>query len=179
MPGKVPSEVAREREMRAWEMRQKYFTHREIAAVLGVTHQAVTAMLHRMAKRYLAKSDQLIETEKFTQLERLERIAQEAELAWERSKLDAEKIVTIMGRQIVKKDGTMINLPDEVRTERVAQAGDPRFMEQLRGALADVRKIWGIDAPSKTELTGNKEKPVVIKTVVAEIPAGLAEVNNV
>ena len=36
------------------------------------------------------------------------------------------------------------------------QDGDPRYLEQARQALADIRKIWGVDEPAQTknDLTG-------------------------
>jgi hypothetical protein len=30
--------------------------------------------------------------------------------------------------------------------------GDPRYLEQARAALADIRKIWGADAPNRANL---------------------------
>lgn len=34
------------------------------------------------------------------------------------------------------------------------ETGDPRYAEQMRGALADIRKIWGVDAPQRIALGG-------------------------
>ena len=32
------------------------------------------------------------------------------------------------------------------------QHGDPRYLEQARKALADHRKLWGLDAPQQVDL---------------------------
>jgi hypothetical protein len=33
------------------------------------------------------------------------------------------------------------------------QSGNPSLVAQLRGAMADVRTIWGLDAPQKVDAT--------------------------
>lgn len=38
-------------------------------------------------------------------------------------------------------------------TTSAGQVGDPRFLEFIRKCLADIRLIWGLDAPQKQELT--------------------------
>ena len=32
------------------------------------------------------------------------------------------------------------------------QHGDPRYLEEARKALADLRKIWGVDAPARMSI---------------------------
>ena len=36
-----------------------------------------------------------------------------------------------------------------------SETNDPRYAEQMRGALSDIRKIWGVDAPQRIALGGN------------------------
>lgn len=40
------------------------------------------------------------------------------------------------------------------------QCGDPRYLAEIRACLSDIRKIWGLDAPVKQELTGKDGGPV-------------------
>lgn len=42
------------------------------------------------------------------------------------------------------------------------QCGDPRYLAEIRACLADIRKIWGLDAPTKQELTGKDGSPVLV-----------------
>ena len=42
------------------------------------------------------------------------------------------------------------------------QCGDPRYLAEIRANLADIRKIWGLDAPVKQEFTGKDGGPVNI-----------------
>lgn len=41
-----------------------------------------------------------------------------------------------------------------VTNTSTGRLGDPRFLAEIRNCLADIRKIWGLDAPVKQELTG-------------------------
>jgi transposase len=42
------------------------------------------------------------------------------------------------------------------------RCGDPRFLAEIRAALSDIRKIWGLDAPTKQELTGKDGNPISV-----------------
>lgn len=42
------------------------------------------------------------------------------------------------------------------------QCGDVRYLAEIRATLAEIRKIWGLDAPVKQELTGKDGNPVAI-----------------
>jgi predicted transcriptional regulator len=159
----IPLEVTRERERRAWDLRQRGWTQQRIADELGITHQAVSALLKRLDRRFLAKSDDLIAAQKAAQTQQLQYIADEALQAWERSKLDAETVVTTSGRAHVSKEGDVTLLPDETKVQIQGQSGDPRLLDQARGALEDIRKVWGIDAPTK--VAGPDGGPIVIRYV--------------
>ena len=37
-------------------------------------------------------------------------------------------------------------------TTSQGQCGDPRYLAEIRACLADIRKIWGLDAPQKAEV---------------------------
>ena len=169
MAGTVPREVTRERERRAWELRQKLWTQDRIAAELGITQQAIAAIFKRLDKRFLAKSDQLIAEQKASQTERLLYLAEQAMRAFERSQEDAVTVTTTTGRFKVTKDGEAIPLPDEEKVQRVGQAGCPGLLTEARNALADIRKLWGLDAPTKTDVTSGG-KTIDIKEIVVQLP---------
>lgn len=75
---------------------------------------------------------------------RLEIIYAEAMAAWRRSQLD-EEIETETEKDHGQFPGT------ETKKTRKGQAGAPAFLAEARAALADQRKIYGADAPDKTE----------------------------
>lgn len=42
------------------------------------------------------------------------------------------------------------------------QTGDPRYLELIRKLLADIRAIWGLDAPQKQQIMGDGKNPLVM-----------------
>jgi hypothetical protein len=83
----------------------------------------------------------------------LRRILEEALEAWEASKGDAVTVTS--GRAELDRAGRVVALPDEVRT--TGQRGAPQFLAQARAALADIRAIWGLDAPKSVDVTSQGE----------------------
>ena len=160
MPNKVPAEVAREREARAWELKQQLWTDERIAAELGVDRSTVTKALQRVERRVLAHLEDSISQLKVRQTAQLEYLAAEAVSAWEASKRPAETTRTVIERAETPADDDA--RAGEARKPEVivkttltvkGQSGDPRFLNAAREALADVRKLWGLDAPQRIELT--------------------------
>ena len=134
------------RRQQIWDLYTEGKSQREIAAVVGVTQQAVSSMLRRITTDM---QDDLLDTvvnRKIQQSARLEYLYQQAVQAWEKSKGDKTK------RKRKWKAGqpgaTAAEEQNEVSLE--GQAGDPRFLEAAREVLGDVRKLWGLDAPMKS-----------------------------
>jgi hypothetical protein len=52
------------------------------------------------------------------------------------------------------------------------QDGDPRYLEQARQALADIRKIWGVDEPTQTknDINGRLGLEIVEEIIDANDP---------
>lgn len=68
----------------------------------------------------------------------------------------------LLGTVGMNPDGSPLTIVEETTTtERRYQVGDPRFLEQARGALSDIRGIWGADAPKKAEVSGPNGSPLV------------------
>lgn len=162
MPGGVTPELARQREETAWELRQKCWTTTRIAQHLGISRQAVDKILDRVEARVLKRLDSRVGRSKARQTHQLEWIAEQASVAWERSTRDAETVKTVIeprddgaGDGDEDGDGAEGIAEATIREERTVkgQAGDPALLNQARGALADIRKIWGLDAPIKAALT--------------------------
>ena len=89
----------------------------------------------------------MVERQKAKQAARLEHLFAESRQAWEQSKADTKR-----RRQRVSapsEGGSGKNFA-ELTTEN--QHGDPRYLEECRKALADLRKLWGLDAPQKVDL---------------------------
>lgn len=129
-----PREMTRERERRAWEMRQRGWTITRIADALGIDVSTVSRMLRRVDTRYLETMREAVALLKSEQSSRLEYLYSQAIAAWERT-------------------------------------GDSRMLEQARQALADIRRVWGVDAPTKVAATDpSGEKAMVIEVVYSDGP---------
>lgn len=93
----------------------------------------------------------MVERQKARHTLRLEHLFAEAVRAWEQSKAD-----TTRRRQRKSEGGpggagaTVAELVVENRH------GDPRYLDEARKALADHRKLWGLDAPQKLDLRASR-----------------------
>jgi len=136
-PGESRSQakhVATERRKRAWAMRQEGHTQEEIAADLGISHQAVGKML---AKFDAWVNTHLVETrisEKMSQISQLHWQISQLTRAWERSKEPA--------RSAIRRE---VNEKSTEETRAVERIGDPRFLAEARACMADIRSLLGLD----------------------------------
>jgi hypothetical protein len=155
---RVKRQITRQREARAWELRQQGWSLRRIAAEIGLGHSGVFAILRRVEKRVLAKLNADVEAEKARQFAVLDHILDEALQAWERSREPDKSITRKVGTNAL---GAMDPVPGEpvLLTSRDSD-GDPRYLSEARSALADLRKLWGLDAPNKHELAGKDGAPL-------------------
>ena len=91
---------------------------------------------------------------------RLMHIYQEAMAAWERSKEDAVSATETTGGE---KGGSL-------STTRKGQCGNSAYLETARGALKEIREIWGADAPLQIEHSGEvRVAGVTIQQARAEL----------
>lgn len=128
---------------KAVDLQRKCLTHQKIAEEIGVRRETITRVLGRYNRKV---SDRLMSKsirERARQFERLDWIIEEAAEEWHRSKLDAETVK-------VTNEGLVAD--DKTETTTKGQTGDPRYLSEIRSALADQRKILGLDAPTKTEM---------------------------
>lgn len=147
-----------ENERRAWELRLQGWTERRIGDELGVHRSTVGKMLQRMEKRLAAEFRDHAEEVKARQTGRLERLFEELVEQWRRSCEDGVTETTVEGRcQVDKTTGEIVPLPTETRRTVSGQSGNPALLAQALKALADIRAIWGLDAPKRTDVTSEGE----------------------
>jgi predicted transcriptional regulator len=145
--GHEPRTRLRTRELRALELSNLGWSQHRIAADLGISQAAVSKLLKRAETRQLRELADTLERQKARQTARLEHQYTEATHAWERSKGDATR-----KRQRKTQDGH--GGADATVAEIVVenQHGDPRYLEAARKALADIRKLWGLEAPRQLKV---------------------------
>lgn len=160
------------RENRAWELRIKGHTHREIAEKFGAeglgtpTRRAIGQMLDRAAARILARMGQTIGQEYARQLSALWLIYDEAMKAWERSKEDDRMLRerTKQAAAPILPGGRRGLAPDpekETVQQLRPQVGDPRYLSEARAALADLRKLLQLEGPQRLQVGGLAGAPPV------------------
>lgn len=133
----------------------------EIASKVGISRPQVSYDLKILFQRFReATMDKLFDN-RLAELAKLDHLESTAWEAWERSCLNAEKEVIVSGKAIeISGDGDASPALTVTRTTE-GQVGDPRFLEIVRKCVEDRRKIFGLDAPSKTELTGANGKDLI------------------
>jgi DNA-binding CsgD family transcriptional regulator len=143
--GRPPQAVVTERERQAWEMTQAGHTQAEIAEALGVTQSAVSKMLDRVNNRVLEELGQAVLARKMRQLDRLDYLYDEAMAAWERSK-QPETVVSYEAPRAGRRREVTVKTLD-------GRCGDPVFLRRAMDALAEIRKILGLNAAEPFEFT--------------------------
>jgi predicted transcriptional regulator len=141
------------RTQRAVALAIQGWTQHEIAADLRVSQAAVSKMLARADARVLPELAEHVERHKVRQTQRLEHLYAELLRAWDRSKADSTR------RRQRKSDpaggGTGAGQTvAEVTVE--SRQGEAQYLEEARKVLADLRKVWGLDAPQRLDLRASR-----------------------
>lgn len=142
--------VAREQE--AWRLRLRGWTQCQIAAELKVDQSTISDYLKRRNQALAEEFTEEAREVKAQQTAQLEHIYAEAVAAWEQSKLPAERTQVVTGRAVASQFG-IVDLPDLETTTTEGQSGNPALLAAALKAKADIRAIWGMDAPKKADIT--------------------------
>ncbi len=148
--GWEPPTRVRARAQRVVDLAVKGWSQLDIARELGVSQAAVSKILARADAKALPDMVEHVTRLKVRQTQRLEHLFGELMRAWDQSKADATRR---RQRQSDSGDGSGQTIA-EVVVE--AQYGDPRYMEQMRKVLADLRKVWGVDAPQRVDVRASR-----------------------
>jgi DNA-binding transcriptional LysR family regulator len=136
------------REAQAWQLMVDGRTQLDIARTIGVSQPAVSKMLRRLEERFLADQAFRIERQRARHTARLEHVYRQALEAWAASQTD-----TVRRRQRKTEGGAGAGtLSSEIVSAK--QHGDPRYLEVARRALADLRAVWGVNAPEALRVEG-------------------------
>jgi predicted transcriptional regulator len=149
--GHEPRPRIRTRELRALELATLGWSQHRIAADLGVSQAAVSKILKRIELRLLRELTETVQRQKARQTLRLDHLFAEAMAAWEQSKTDSTRR---RQRKTQAGAGGPSATVAEIVTEN--QHGDPRYLDEARRALADHRKIWGLDAAQKVDVRASQ-----------------------
>lgn len=129
----------------------------EIGKHLGLTQQQISSDLKLIRASWLESSIIDFDAKKAEELAKLDRTEEQAWAAWERSQKEAKKqsnkvTATHDGKKggIVPGSSKLI----ETNTHKESRVGDPRFLDVVLRTIERRCKIFGFDAPIKTEEKG-------------------------
>lgn len=130
-------------------------TQMEIAKAEGVSEQAISQRFKKVRDWLAKQAVDSIEEIRRSHTRRLVKIYLDAIRAWKRSLEDAEEI----------SEHTGVN--SGTTKKRKGQSGNPALLAQARGALQDIRNIWGVDEITRGEREERENDRPIITVVVA------------
>jgi predicted transcriptional regulator len=149
--GHEPRARIRTRELRTMELSVLGWSQHHIAEDLGISQAAVSKLLKRIETRLFGELAETVGRQKARHALRLEHLFAEAMRSWNESKADSTRR---RQRKTQSGQGTDATVA-EIVVEN--QHGDPRYLDEARKALADHRKLWGLDAPQKVDLRASRD----------------------
>jgi hypothetical protein len=135
------------REVRAAQLDLEGRSQHAIAQELGISQPAVSKMLKRVADRLLADVAWQVDRQRARQTLRLEFIYSEAIQAWRASQQEGQRR---RQRRTDSAHGGQGSTVAELISEN--RCGDPRFLDEARRALGDLRSLWGVNAPERLSI---------------------------
>ena len=141
--GHEPQSRVRLRETQVLEHILEGHTQHQIAHALGISQPAVSKIARRVEERLLADLAYKAERQRARQTLRLDYIYSQSIQAWQDSKQEG---LRRRQRKTEHDSGTGSTVAELISENR---HGDPRYLDEARKALADLRKVWGVDAPER------------------------------
>lgn len=175
----MPRQMNEADRVAAAEMQKRGMTTRQIAAELGVTPKATTQWLNQFNRECLFALEDDKKAAIGQQIEMLTNSFQEVYREWERSKQSERTIKTVTFEGGDDEDTGAVIVKSRTEETIRSRIGDAALMGQMRGILADIRGILGMDAPKSLNVAANVgtgAKPIEYIEVVA--PAAISVGTN-
>lgn len=112
-----------------------------VAVGLTVTQSQISHDIKKLHDRWVKKSMDSIDNVKARELARLDELELEYWESWQQSK---KKQIVMVNGQALKVDGEYIY---------ENPVGEPRFLQGVERIIEQRRKVFGLDAPARTDLT--------------------------
>jgi len=158
------------------EMREEVMARLDLQSYsLQTVHKDINRLLAEWRETRIEDMDLAVQLE----LERIDDIIKEAWEAWVKSKEDYEKVRAKQQAVPGSSDGdneiSVVRM--EQSKENVQSCGDPRFLEIIHRNLMERRKLLGLYASTKTEITGRDGRDL-IPLSTDEIEAEIARIQQ-
>lgn len=133
----------------------------------------INDLLDEWRKLRVQDVDQRLQLE----LERIDECVSELWEQWEKSKEDymrrSEKRIGIPapsneGEESGGGDGDTVTIKREIAGTNIIMLGNPAYIAEIRQQLAERRKLLGLYAATKTEVTGKNGTPLIPATQMSE-----------
>lgn len=147
-----------ERNRHIWNLRCRGKTQQQIADVVGIARSTVAEILIAQTNDFRTEFIEKAEAEKDRQTAVLVHLYDSVYLEWEKSQGEAvlpDDLVGEVGGDVLApfRSGRPARSLGSGSTQTRQMFGDPRYIDQLRGILKDIRGIWGMEAPKQVDAT--------------------------
>lgn len=135
------------------------WTQKQIAAEVGVTQGMISNDLKEIQRRWREETAFNLDEAKGKELARLDELERECWAAWEQSKSERTKARQETGGK--GKDGKAT--VTKASMEKEQRDGNPAFLQAVLSCIDRRCRLLGLDAPTKSELTGKDGKPIEVE----------------
>lgn len=139
-PGRIDRRPSPETLAEICRLRRQNWSYQRIGDHLGLHNSTICRWMQRINAKAWAR---LIKDEAAVRgdhLARLEELAFQAQQEWDRSRTDAEKVQT----KETDAGSGQAGLETTTTTTVEGRLGDPRYLEEIRKVLADIRQLAGL-----------------------------------
>jgi hypothetical protein len=147
--GAEPRRRIRLRELQVLEQHLAGRSQHQIATALQISQPAVSKILRRIEDRLLADVAYKFERQRARQTLQLEFILREALQAWRASQQDHQR------RRQRRSDGGTGEAMSMAELVSENRHGDPRYLDEARKAMGDLRTLWGLAEPERLAVTAH------------------------
>lgn len=140
------------------------WTQKQIAAEVGVTQGMISQDLKEIQRRWREETAFNLDEAKGKELARLDELERECWAAWEQSKSERTKARQETGGK--GRDGKAT--VTKASMEKEQRDGNPAFLQAVLSCIDRRCKLLGLDAPTKSELTGKDGADLVFRVVYGD-----------
>lgn len=132
------------------DIREEVMTRLDLSSYsLRTVSKDVNRLLEEWRETRIENIDLALQLE----LQRIDDLIKEAWAAWDKSKTDYERKKA--KQQGIPGCGEVVTVKVEQQKEEIICYGDPRYLDIIHKLLIERRKLLGLYAPEKREISGN------------------------
>jgi hypothetical protein len=129
-----------------WSLQLQGKTPTQIGLEVGIARPSVHRIIRRVERRYRELTIATVDELKRRQDRALSAMVEEALEAFERSKQPAQRVRRTHGNRCASSSVAEGDHGDFTERQIQMRIGDVRYLAEARAALADLRKLYGLDS---------------------------------